>query len=199
MKFNKLSKEKKQHLIITVVITLAVLAGLGNYLILGGNQQLATLKQNKVAAEGKLEEMQKTIKRSDQVETVFNETSDRLTELESGMATGDLYSWVQSFLRKFQRNYKVEIPQISPISQPENVNLIPRFPYQQAQLSVVGTAYYHDLGQFVADFENEHPLMRISNLSLDLSPASVASERDKLAFKMDIITLVKPTKAPGKS
>lgn len=35
MKFNKLSKEKKQHLIVTIVIILAVLAGLGNYLILG--------------------------------------------------------------------------------------------------------------------------------------------------------------------
>ncbi|HNQ71977.1 MAG TPA: hypothetical protein PKN95_00035 [Verrucomicrobiota bacterium] len=198
MKFNKLSKEKKQHLIVTIVIILAVLAGLGNYLILGGNRHLDTLKQNQVAALGKLEEMQKTIKRREQVETAFKETSDRLTVLESGMATGDLYSWVQSFLRKFQRNYRIDIPQINPISQPGSVDLLPGFPYQQASLSVAGTAYYHDLGQFIADFENEHPLMRIANLSLNLSPAASAAERDKLAFRMDIITLVKPTTAPGK-
>lgn len=194
MKLSKLSKEKKQHLIITVVVTIAVLAGLANLLILGGNNKLAELRQKKTAALEKLDQMQTTVKRSHEVEAVFDQASDTLTGMENGMATGDLYSWMQGSLRKFQRNYKVEIPQISPISQPEAVNLLPKFPYKQAFLSVAGTAYYHDLGQFIADFENEYPLMRVANLTLDLNPSPLAAERDKLAFKMDIITLIKPGK-----
>jgi hypothetical protein len=89
----------------------------------------------------------------------------------------------------------VEIPQISPVSNPEAVNLIPRFPYKQATLSIGGIAHYHDLGRFIADFENSFPLMRVLNLSLDLNPTPTASDRDKLAFKMDIVTLVKPGKS----
>jgi hypothetical protein len=50
------------------------------------------------------------------------------------------------------------------------------------------------LGRFIADFENTFPLMRVVNLSLEMNAAPTAAERDKLAFKMDIITLVKPNK-----
>lgn len=194
MKFSKLPKEKKQHLIIAIVTSLAVVGGLANFLIIGGNSKLAALEKKKQQAIEKLDQMQKTVKRSKEVEDSFNQTTDALAVKESGMATGDLYSWMQGSLRKFQRNYRVDIPQISPISQPENVNLLPKFPYKQAFLSVAGTAYYHDLGRFIADFENEFPLMRVVNLSLDLNPTPTAQDRDKLAFKMDIITLIKPGK-----
>jgi len=194
MKFSKLPKEKKQHLIIAIVTTLAVVGGLANFLIVGGNSKLAALEKKKLVAIEKLDQMQKSVKRSKEIEDSFNQSTDALASKESGMATGDLYSWMQGSLRKFQRNYKVEIPQISPISQPETVNLIPKFPYKQAFLSVAGTAYYHDLGRFIADFENEFPLMRVVNLSLDLNPTPTAADRDKLAFKMDIITLIKPGK-----
>jgi Tfp pilus assembly protein PilO len=194
MKFSKLSKEKKQHLVLVGIITLTVLGSLGYFLIKGGYDKLSSLNLKKHAAAEKLEQMQKTAKRAKEIEATFNATSEALTEQEAGMATGDLYSWMQSSLRKFQRGYKVEIPQISPIGQPEPVNLLPQFPYKQASLNIGGTAYYHDLGRFIADFENAFPLMRIVNLTLDLNPTPTAADRDKLAFKMDIITLIKPGK-----
>jgi Tfp pilus assembly protein PilO len=195
MKFSKLSKEKRQQLILVIVGTVAVLGGLGYFLIKGGYEKLSSLDLKTKAATEKLDQMQKTVKRAAEIEAAFTETSDALVEKEAGMATGDLYSWMQSSLRKFQRGYKVEIPQISPVSTPEAVNLMPKFPYKQATLSVGGTAHYHDLGRFIADFENAFPLMRVLNLSLDLNPTPTASDRDKLAFKMDIVTLVKPGKS----
>jgi hypothetical protein len=71
------------------------------------------------------------------------------------------------------------------------VTLLPKFPYKQVVMTIIGTAYYHDLGKFIADYENEFPTSRIMNL--DLSPASVqsADEKEKLAFKFDIVSLVK--------
>lgn len=192
MNFNKLSKEKKKHLAGVVALTVAVLAVLGYFLIQGGYQKLSKLDQKKLAAQEKLEQMQTTVKKSKEVEVVYQETLQALGEQELGMASGDLYAWMHTTLRKFQRNYKVEIPQISPVSAPTDVNLLPQFPYKQATLVVAGTAYYHDLGRFIADFENEFPLMRIVNLNLDLNPTPTASERDKLAFRMDLVTLVKP-------
>jgi Tfp pilus assembly protein PilO len=192
MNFSKLSKEKKQHLAGVIALTIAILAALGYFVIQAGYQRLGNLAQKKKAAQEKLEQMQTTVKRSHEVESVFTETQRLLAERESGMASGDLYSWMHSTLRKFQRNYKVEIPQINPVSAPTDVTLIPKFPYKQASLPVAGTAYYHDLGRFIADFENVFPLMRIVNLSLDLNPTPTASERDKLSFRMEIVTLVKP-------
>lgn len=194
MKFSKLSKEKRQHLILVVVGTIAVLGGLGYYLIKGGYDKISTLDQKKRATTEKLEQMQKTVQRAKEIETAYQKASEELTDQEAGMATGDLYSWMQGTLRRFQRGYRVEIPQIGSVSTPESVNCFPKFPYKQATLTISGTAYYHDLGRFVADFENAFPLMRIANLSLDLNSSPMPSERDKLSFKIDIVTLVKPSK-----
>jgi Tfp pilus assembly protein PilO len=194
MKFSKLPKEKRQHLVLVVVVTATVLGLLGYFLIKGGHDKLSALAQKKKTATEKLELMQRMVQRINEIETEFQQTTDALTEKETGMATGDLYSWMQGSLRRFQRNYRVEIPQIGSVSAPEDVNCLTSFPYKQASLTIAGTAYYHDLGRFIADFENAFPLMRVINLNLDLSPTPAAAERDKLAFKMDIITLVKPSK-----
>lgn len=194
MKFSKLSKEKRQHLALVVMVTAAILGLLVYFLIKGGHDKLSALAQKKKTATEKLEQMQRTVQRTTEIEASFQQASDALAEKETGMATGDLYSWMQGSLRRFQRNYPVDIPQIGTVSTPEDVNCLTKFPYKQATLTVAGTGYYHDLGRFIADFENTFPLMRVVNLSLDLNPAPTSSERDKLAFKMDIITLVKPNK-----
>lgn len=194
MKFSKLSKEKRQHLILVAVGTIVVLGALGYFLIKGGYDKLSTLQQKQKATEEKLDQMQKSVQRAKEIEAVFQKASDELAEREAGMATGDLYSWMQGSLRRFQRGYKVEIPQISPVSAPEDVNCLAKFPYKQATLTIGGTAYYHDLGRFIADFENAYPLMRVVNLNLDLNPTPTAVDRDKLAFRLDIVTLVKPSK-----
>ncbi len=192
MNFSKLTKEKKKHLAGVIAGTLVILAVMVNFLIQGGYQKVGALNQKKQVARGKLEQMQAAVKKSKEVQASCEEMRLALDEREQGMATGDLYSWMHSTLRKFQREYKVEIPQISPVSAPTDVNLIPKFPYKQAALAIAGSAYYHDLGRFISDFENAYPLMRIVNLNLELNPAALADERDKLAFKMEIVTLVKP-------
>jgi len=192
MNFKKLSKEKRKQLFGVVALTIAVLAALGYFLIRGGYDKLSQLEQKKITAQAKLEQMQKSVERAKVVEATFTETQQALAEKEKGMASGDLYSWMHSAIRKFSRNYKVEIPQIGSVSPPTDVNLLPKFPYKQATLNVAGTAYYHELGRFIADFENTFPLMRIVNLTLELNPTPTANDRDKLAFRMDVVTLVKP-------
>jgi len=108
------------------------------------------------------------------------------------VASGDLYFWAINTLRRFRAAYKVELPQFSPISATTDMNLIPNFPYKQATLSVAGTAHYHDLGRFVADFENQFPHIRILNLTLDVNSNPTVDEKEMLTFKMDIAALVKP-------
>ena len=188
---SKLSKEKKQHLILVIVGTLAILAALGYIFIKGGYDKLASLEQKKVATKEKLEQMQSSAKRAKEIEKVFTDTQQSLTEKETGMASGDLYSWMFTSLRRFQRGYKIEIPQISPVVSGDMV-LLPKFPYKQATVAVGGSAHYHELGRFIADFENAFPYMRISNLTLDLNSSPTPGDYEKLAFKMEITSLIKP-------
>ncbi len=188
---SKLSKEKKQHLALVIVGTLAILAAFGYLFIKGGYEKLSSLEQKKIAAREKLEQMQNTTQRAKEIEMLFMDTQKSLTGKEATMASGDLYSWMFTSLRRFQRGYKVEIPQISPVVSGE-VALLPQFPYKQATVSVGGSAHYHELGRFIADFENAFPHMRISNLSLDLNSSSTSGDYEKLAFKMEITSLIKP-------
>jgi Tfp pilus assembly protein PilO len=191
MKF-KLSKEKRNHLILVVIGTLAVLSGLGFGLIKAQREALVQAEARQETARAKLKEMQEAVKRAGLVESVQTQVAQLLTEKESAMAADDLYSWMYNAVRRFQKGYKVEIPQLSPISTPVAVNLLPDVPYKQATMQIGGTAHYHELGQFVTDFENTFPLMRIVNLTIEFTPVTTATEREKLAFKMDLVTLVKP-------
>jgi Tfp pilus assembly protein PilO len=194
MKLSKLSKEKRNQLVLVVLGTLAVLGGLGFGLVKLQYDKLRLLNAKTAAAEIQLKKMEDAVKRVDLVEKVFAQASQSLTEKESGLPTGDKYSWMYTHLRQFQKNYKVEIPQVSPISADVDVNLIPEFPYKQATMQIGGTACYHDLGQFLADFENAFPLVRVVNLTIDLNRSPAAGDREKLAFKMDLVTLVKSAK-----
>jgi hypothetical protein len=145
----------------------------------------------KETAEKKMSEIRDSIKNSRQIGADLLTVSNKLALQEGDMPMGDLYASMVNTLRKFKLGYKVEIPQFNSPGTAVDVTLLPKFPYKQVVMTIVGTAYYQDLGKFVADYENEFPTSRIVNL--DLSPASVESpdEKEKLAFKMDIVSLVK--------
>ena len=108
------------------------------------------------------------------------------------MASGDLFSWIVSTIKQFNvPNYKVDMPQFGPPLVGE-VRMLPSFPYNQASVAVSGSAYYYDLGKFLADLENHFPHVRIQNMSLEPSLGSTPEEHERLFFRMEIITLVKP-------
>jgi hypothetical protein len=106
------------------------------------------------------------------------------------MVSGDFYSWTYNTIRTFKAAYRVDIPEIG---HPDisDTDLLPDFSFKQVKFSVSGTAYYHDLGKFTADFENKFPHMRLVNLAIQPVQTS-GSNDEKLSFKMDIVALVKP-------
>jgi len=190
MNFKRLSKEKKQQLIITTVVTLLCLAGWGFGLIRYQYRSLGELSGAKLSSEKKLEQMRNTVKQADRIATDFVDAKKTLAEMESDIASGDLYSWMISTMRRFRASYKVEIPSMGPLGAVADVNLLPNFPYKQTSINVNGTAHYHDLGRFIADFENQFPHVRLMNLSVDLDNGG--SEPEMIAFRMEVVALVKP-------
>jgi len=190
MKFSKLSKEKRNQFILVLGITVVCLAGLGFGLVRYQYVSLTLLAGRKVAQENKLRQMNEAVKHAAQLQTDLAEAKKALAGMESDIASGDLYSWMITTIRGFKGAYKVDVPSFSPIGPVTDVNLLANFPYKQASLSISGTAHYHDLGRFIADFENQFPHVRLLNLNLDLDGG--ASEPEMLSFRMDVTALVKP-------
>ena len=188
---NKLSKEKRNQLILAVAAIVLVLAGIYFTLIRYQQGSLVTVAAQKAKVEKQMSEIRDNIKNSKQIEAELRVVSDQLAQQEEDMPSGDLYASMVDSLRKFKLGHKVEIPQFNSPGTAVDVTLLPKFPYKQVVMTIIGTAYYHDLGKFVADYENEFPTSRI--LNLDISPASVqsADEKEKLAFKLDLVSLVK--------
>jgi len=191
MNFSKLPKDKRNHFILVVVATIAALSGLGFGLVKYQYQNLERLAERKLEAKHSFERMEDAVKHSTRIETDLTDARQTLSQLETDIApSGDLYSWVISTLRTFKAPYReVEIPQYSQIGPTTDMPMLPGFPYKQASMTVAGKAHFHDLGRFLADFENRFPHIRILNLGLDVD--GNPQDPELLAFRMDIVTLVK--------
>jgi hypothetical protein len=184
---NWLPKERRNPFIIVVLITVVALVLIYFGLISSQHATLSKIAANRQTAGDKLQDIEKTIRNS---ALTINELAGLTTDLsraEADMASGDLYSWTYGTMRQFKQPYKVEIPEIGP-PKVGDVDLLPAFPYKQITFTVSGKAYYHELGRFVADFENAFPHAQLVNLNL--SPAN--GEGEQITFSMDIIALVKP-------
>ena len=188
---NTLSKEKRNQLVLVALLTGCVLAGLWFGLIRYQQQSLSLLARSKLSAQQKLEQVKQSIENAELIESQLGEAGARLGKVETTMASGDLYAWTIDTLRRFKLGYKVEIPQFSQIDGPKDMNMLPGFPYKQANMTISGTAFYTDFGKFVADFENQFPYMRVLNLSLEPMPALSGADRERLSFRMEIAALVK--------
>ena len=188
---NKLTKEKRNHLILVGIGTMAVLT-----LIIYGliRPQYAVVKKINAqisAARGDLQSKKDTIKTANSVSNQLAELTDTLAQTESDMASGDPAVWIYDTIRNFKEHHKVDISVNSQLATGQ-VDLLPKFPYQQLKVTVNGTAFYHDFGKFIADFENAYPHARIVNLTLE-SAGGTGADSEKLAFRMDVIALIRTT------
>jgi hypothetical protein len=186
----KISREKRNQLITVIFVTLAILTLIGLGLIRPQFASISKIEIAKKAAAKDLLSIRHAITNAEAIENGWNETNSALAQAEEDMASGDLYSWTYDTIRHFKQSYKVEIPEVGHPTIGES-DLLPSFPYKQIQFTINGTAYYHDLGKFIADFENSFPHSRMVHLVVE--PASSAdSNGEKLSFRMEIITLLKP-------
>jgi hypothetical protein len=192
---NKLPKEKRDQLVLVGMGTLFLLVLIGFGLIRPQYGTISAINAEIIAARNQLQSMEDTVKRADTVSAQLADLTYTLTQTEGDMVSGDPAQWIYNTIRNFKEHYKVDISVNSQLSMGE-VDLLPHFPYKQLKVTVGGTAYYHDLGKFIADFENTFPHARIINLTLE--PVGGAGESsEKLAFRMDIIALANPTGPQG--
>src|SRR5436190_13352867 len=162
----RLPKDKRDKLILTVLGTGVLVVGMYFGLIRSQQASIRALTEQKEAAEKKARETNTSIQNSKTIETDLARKKTELTTNEEDMASGDPYLWMLGMIRQFQPGHDVDISTFSAVSYPE-VALFPRYPYKQVAINIGGTAYYHDLGKFIADFENRFKHMRIQDVSME--------------------------------
>jgi hypothetical protein len=184
----KVSPEKRNQFILVVLCTVAALVLMWLNLIRPRYTALAQIATEQKNAGDKLVTIQTAIKQADATAAELRQETQALSNAESDMASGDLYAWTYNIMRQFKAPYPVDIPDIG---HPDvgTTDLLPAFPFKQVKFTVTGTAYYHDLGKFIADFENKFPHMRVVNPQMQ--PANASGSDEKVSFKMDIVALVK--------
>jgi len=183
-------KEKRTQFILVILGTLVVLGLIGFLLIRPQYQNLSKMHKTASDERDKLQKIKDTIKKAGDTSILLSNATVNLTAAEDDMATGDNYAWTFDTIRRFKASYRVDIPTISQPALGE-VDVLPQFPFKQIRVTVSGTAYYHDLGRFIADFENAFPHIRVVNIAIEpVNPTEAGNE--KLSFRMDIVALVKP-------
>jgi hypothetical protein len=153
-------------------------------------QTLSKIAKTESDERDKLQKIKDTIKKAGDAATQLSNVTSNLSRGEEDMASGDIYAWTYDTIRKFKASYRVDVPTIGQPSLGE-VDVLPQFPYKQIRVSISGTAHYHDLGRFIADFENTFPHIRVVNLTIEPVNATEPGN-ERLSFRMDIVALVKP-------
>lgn len=112
---------------------------------------------------------------------------------EVHMASGDVYFWMVRRVEKYRESHGIEFNQVEP-PHLEPSSTLPKVPYESAVLSIAGRATYSKLGVFLADLENDHPLLRLQHLEVEPAAYGIPApeEEGRVRFRMELSILVKP-------
>jgi Tfp pilus assembly protein PilO len=186
----RLPPEKRNKLIISVVSTCAAIGMVYFFLISPQNEANQKLAADTNTELARLQQIKKLIKQAEATATTASEITALLNTAEADTVSGDVLAWTYDTMRQFKVNRHVDI---GTLGQPvlSDVELIANFPYKQIKFQVIGSGYYHDIGKFISDFENQFPHARIVNLIID-PYAGAEGGTEKLSFNIGIVALVKP-------
>ena len=194
-----LPKEKRDQLLLICTITLAITLGTYFGLVKMQKRKLERIAKQTVEQQDKVGGAARLVSTHKETEEELEDNLQKLKSIEQHMASGDMYSWIIQTINRFRADRKVDIPQFSREVTTE-IGVFPKFPYKAALFHIRGTAHFHELGRFIADFENTFPHIRVQNIDMEPAAQSAATttptEPEKLAFKMEIVALINPNIVP---
>ena len=191
----KLTKEQRDHLLVTFLMTLMVVVAMWVLLIGPTRTSLKRVKDEVQGSADALAEAQGLVSRVKQIDMEVQAVGKFLGKMEAEMVDGDPNLWMRLKMAEFQqrKEYNVTIPTIGSYYE-SDIGLLPDFPYKSVVFAVSGFAFYHDLGRFIADFENAFPLIRVQDVSLqpDATAGEFGPERERLSFSFELVVPLKP-------
>ncbi len=210
---NKLSKDKRDKLILICIGFAAVLGVLYTFVLGSQKNSLAQVQTQITGAQSKLSKAEIALKSADTIEANLGENKKIIEGRQVKMAPqGDYYNWFFKLVDQFRKDEKLDTGFIVDLTMPESVEagLLPKFPYKAASFGLRVNGHFHDIGRFIASLENNFPYFRVQNVRLAHAPpqAPVATipglaglpgvepeapiENTKLVAELRIVALIKP-------
>lgn len=205
---NKLTKEKKDRLVLSAVMT--GFASLAIYVFIISPQRTEIRQGEEKLASG-LDLRDTSLRWMRMAPTVRSNLFARrgaLSDEESTMAPLSKFNWFYNTLESFRSRHNVRLVDITREPEISTIGVLPKFDYETAVFGVKLNATYHDFGKFLAEFENEFSQMRVQDLRIDLDPQiqlqsttgevagqSATKDGELLAITMKVVTLIKPPSA----
>src|SRR5947209_6237059 len=139
----RLSKEKRNRLVLVIIMTIAIGIGLWYGIITTRQERLEETKASIRAAIDKLEKAKTLVKQAGKSEAQLADAMNKLKVVEDSMASPDYYTWAIKLLEEARARHDVKIIETTrPVK--GDVGLLPQFPYQAAIFTVRGAGHYHD-------------------------------------------------------
>ena len=204
---NKISKEKRDKLILVCIGIIAVLGVLYTFVLGGQNDRLARTRTQITGVQSKLSKAETSLRSAELIEASLAENKKAVHARQENMAPqGQYYYWFLKLIDQFRKDEKLDTGFILDITQPEfeEAGLLPKFPYKAASFGLRVNGQYHEIGRFVADLENTFPYFRVQNFRVSPqaagalnpgernAPALSATTEGKLVAELRVVTLIKP-------
>jgi len=191
----RLTKEKRDQLILTGLMSVMIIVAVWMLLIGPTRKSLVMLSGEVQSSGDQLSDAERVVARAGQIDLEMKATARFLAEMETDMVEGDPNLWIRSTMNDFFSSsaQTLERPSIGPPTE-RAIGVLPDFPYQGLMFQLAGSAYYHEIGKFIADFENRYPYFRVQNLDFrpDLSAGRFGPSTELLSYTFEIIVPVKP-------
>jgi Tfp pilus assembly protein PilO len=190
---NKLTKTQKSQLLGVLLGTLALMAGLWYFAVTAKQEELSKTQKSTAQMLDTLKFAESKMRQSEEIADKMQARRDVLDKREALLAPDrDAYAWIISTLNPFVQSHKGV--SILHYSQPDvtETGLIPNFPYKWATFRLEGNGFYHDLGKFFSDLENNFSSFRVQNLELSGTSAS-GIDAEKLNVSFELVVPVKAT------
>ena len=165
----KLSKEKKERLILVVMGLGGLLLVLYTMVIGGQKDELLALNGKLAIVQDKLAKAERMVDNADTIETELTNLRAELKARQEFMAPqGQYYIWFFKLLDGFRQELRLEPNFIMDVTQPEigTVGMLPKFPYNAGFFGVRVSGQFQEIGRFFAELENRYPYMRIQSVRL---------------------------------
>jgi hypothetical protein len=202
---NKMPKEKRDKVLLVALGTGGILVAL--YLLVISSQQSAwddcSVKID--SAKDKVTKAERWLRMGASVRARLESGRKDLEVNQEDMAPIDKFKWFYNTLEKALATHAVKLVDITRDPELGDVGVLPKFPFQAATFGVKLSARYEDFGNFLAEFENRFPYLRVKNLEIEPESVSKSVAREgvsasehstetpeSLAITLRVVTLVKP-------
>ena len=195
---NKLSKDKRDKLILTLIGVVGVIAVIYFFVLSDMKDERSLLSTKVTSTRDKIDKAERILKRQQHFNEEMAQLRGALNARQAHMPRpGEDHVWFLRIIEDRRGTYNLDISEIRN-PEPWEPGILPNFPFRGVAFNVTLIGAYTDFGRFLADFENTYPFMRVQLMSV--SPdmqlgapgtGQLPQSSGKLRFNFRVVSLIK--------